>query len=247
MIIPVTKLPSNFKPYPFKSFKMKAITLQQAIDLNKDPSLKEITNLIQVLVNDEIDASILVPIDVKYLIAMLSFHAFPKQTWTLDLVCPHCNEEHKQPITMKDFPPVPSLEDNDPYPLTIDDGTHIYELGYPTVEAMDAVLEKMGTKGSNMSMESPAEYLDLIEPYVLAIDGSKDGVREKLLSIEDFGVLGVMLEAIQKYFADETYSQFSCPKCKKQYKVPLSAVEVTQYTPFLDTSTVSKYKVNFRL
>ena len=90
MIIPVTSLPSNFKPYKFKSFKMKAMSLQQAIDLGKDPSLQEVVKLLQVLVGDEIDASLLVPVDVKYLVAMLAFHAYPKQKWELNLTCPHC-------------------------------------------------------------------------------------------------------------------------------------------------------------
>lgn len=249
MIIPVNKLPSNFKPYPFKSFKIKAMTLQQAIDLGKDPSLKDIVNLIQTLANDEIDASLLVPVDVKYLLAMLAFHAFPKQSWTLDLVCPHCGEKHKKSITMKDFPPVPSLEDSDPYPLTIDDGTHVYAIGYPTIEALDTMMDKMqDTKGTtDISVESTADYLDVVEPYIQSIDGSKDGIREKLLTIEDFGVLSVMVEAIQKYFVEDTYSEFECPKCKEKYRVPLSAVEVTQYTPFPDKTTAGKYKTNFRL
>lgn len=249
MLITVNKLPSNFKPYTFKSFKMKALTLQQAIDLNSNPTLKDIVALIQTLVNDEIDASTLVPIDVKYILAMLAFHAFPKQSWTLDLVCPHCNEKHKRSITMKDFPPVPSLTDDDKYPLTIDDGVHVYELGYPTIESMDALMEKMANdKGTPiLDMTSVSDYLDAVEPYILSIDGNKEGIRESLLTIEDFGILSLMVEAIQKYFVDETYTEFVCPKCGKKYSVPLSAVEVTQYTPFLDETSASKYKTNFRL
>lgn len=245
MIIPVNKLPSGFKPYEFKSFKMKAITLQQALDLGSKPSLQDIVKLIQVLVNDEIDASKLVPIDIKYLIAMLSFHAFPKQTWTLDLVCPHCDNKHKQTVAMKDFPPVPSLGEDDSYPLTIDDGVHTYSLGYPSMEDMDNLLGKLGDNLEDM--ESIVAYLDVVTPFVLSIDGSSEGIREKLLGIEDFGVLSLMVNAIKKYFADETYGEFVCPVCNEKYKVPLSAVEVTQYTPFLDQATVGKYKVNFRL
>ena len=52
MIIPVTALPSNFKPYPFKSFKMKAMNLQQAIDLGPKPKLVEVAKLLQVLVDN---------------------------------------------------------------------------------------------------------------------------------------------------------------------------------------------------
>lgn len=246
MIIPVTKLPSNFKPYPFKSFKMKAITLQQAIDLDKNPSLKDIANLIQDLTDNTIDASLLAPIDLKYLLSLLAFHAFPNRKWSLDLVCPHCKATHKQVVTAKDFPPIPSLEDEDPYPLTIDDGTHVYAIGYPSLEAMDNLMDKAKDSGKDL-LNGDAEYIDLVEPYVLSVDGSTEGIREKLLGIQDFGVLSLMLEAIQKYFVEDTYGEFKCPQCKETYKVPMSAVEVTQYTPFLDKEPTSRYKTNFRL
>lgn len=249
MIIPVNSLPSNFKPYPFKSFKMKAISLQKAIDLGNSPSLKDVVNLIQDLTGDEIDASLLVPIDLKYLLAMLAFHAFPKQSWTVNLVCPHCQHEHKRSVTMKDFPPVPSLAEDDPYPLTIADGTHIWEIGYASVAAMDSLTskEKIARDADTGDFVYTGEYLDLIEPYILSVDGSKEGIRQKLLEIEDFSILSVMVEAIKKYFTEETYSEMKCPQCKKMYKVPMSAVEVTQYTPFLDKETISRYKTNFRL
>ena len=249
LIIPVNKLPSGFKPYPFKSFKMKAMSLQNAIDLGSHPTLTDLTNFIQGLVGDEIDASLLVPIDVKYLIAMLAFHAFPKQSWTLNLVCPHCQFEHKRSVTMKDFPPVPSLSEKDPYPLTIDDGKHVWEIGYASVASMDALTDKDKiTKDTDTGeFTYTGEYLDLVEPYILAVDGSKDGIRQKLLDIEDFTILSLMVEAIKKYFTSDTYSEMECPQCKKKYKVPMSAVEVTQYTPFLDKTTVGKYKTNFRL
>lgn len=249
MIIPVNKLPSGFKPYPFKSFKMKAISLQKAIDLGTSPSLKDLTNLIQELVGDEIDASLLVPIDVKYLLAMLAFHAFPKQSWTLNLVCPHCKCEHKRAVTMKDFPPVPSLSESDPYPLTIDDGTHVWSIGYAPVAAMDALTSqnKITKDTETGEFTYTGEYLDLVEPYILSVDGSTEGIRQKLLEIEDFTILSLMVEAIKKYFTEDTYSEMECPQCKKKYKVPMSAVEVTQYVPFLDAATVSKYKTNFRL
>ena len=249
MIIPVNKLPSNFKPYPFKSFKLSAISLQQALDLGSSPALSEVVKLLQELTNNEIDASLLVPVDVKYLLAMLAFHAFPKQSWKLNLVCPHCKHEHTRAVTMKDFPPVPSLTEKDPYPLTIDDGTHVWEIGYASVTAMDALTatDKITKDTETGEFTYTGEYLDLVEPYILTVDGSKDGIRQKLLEIEDFTILSLMVEAIKKYFTEDTYSEMVCPKCSKKYKVPLSAVEVTQYTPFLDKATVGKYKTNFRL
>lgn len=249
MIIPVNKLPSNFKPYPFKSFKLKAISLQQALDLGSSPALSEVVKLLQELTNNEIDASLLVPVDVKYLLAMLAFHAFPKQSWKLNLVCPHCKHEHTKAVTMKDFPPVPSLSDDDPYPLIIDDGTHTWEIGYASITKMESLTDKSKiTKDSDTGeFIYSGEYLDIVEPYILSVDGKKEGIREALLSIEDFGILGLMVEAIKKYFVEDTYSEFACPSCKKKYKVPLSAVEVTQYTPFLDKATLGRYKTNFRL
>lgn len=248
MLIPVKSLPSNFKPYKFKHFNMKAMSLQQAIDLGKNPTLKDITKLLQILVGDEIDASALVPVDVRYLLAMLSFHAYPKQSWTLELTCPHCKDKHKRSITMQDFPPVPSLTDDDPYPLTIDDGKHVWELGYPSVEAWDDMVSKLGmSRNTDISELNPATFVDLVTPYILKVDGTAENIREKVLEIDDFGVLNVMLEAIKAYFLDDTEAEFECPKCKEKYSVALSALEVTQYTPFLDKAATSRYKVNFRL
>ncbi len=235
MIIPVNKLPSNFKPYPFKSFKMRAISVKQALALGSKPSVSDITNLIQELTDGEIDAKLLVPIDVKYLLAMLAFHAYPKQSWTLPLVCPECGKEHTRTVTMADFPPIPSLTDDDPYPLVIDDGKHVYELGYATAEAVGDL------------NKASVEYIDLIAAHTIAIDNSKDNIREKLLEIDDFGILSTMVQAIQKFFKEETYSEFKCPECGKLYKVAMSAVEVTQYTPFHDPETAGRYKTNFRL
>lgn len=247
MLIPVNRLPTNFKPYPFKSFKLKGITLQQAIDLGADPSLTDIQKLIQELASDEIDASLLVPIDLKYLVSMLSFHAFPKQSWTLNLTCPHCKHAHKRTVGIKDFPPIPSLEDSDPYPLTIDDGRHTYALGYMSVASLEKMLAE--TKGKVATGEDVPlkERIRYVEPYILSVDGKPDNIHETLMSLDDFGVLGVMTMAIQKYFVEDTYAEFECPKCKKKYEVPMSAVEVTQYTPFPDKETASGYKVNFRL
>lgn len=234
MIINITQLPSRFKPYPFKAFHLKALSVKQAVDLGADPSLEDITKLIQELAGDEIDASLLVPIDLKFLVATLAFHAFPNQAWTLNLVCPHCKKKVKKRVTVKDFPPVPSLEESDPYPLTIDDGTHTYELGYASAQAL-----------SEISDES--DYMQILAAHVKSVDGKADNVKEALLQIEDFGVLSLMVQAIRKYFSTETYATFPCPECGEEFRVPMSAVEVTQYTPFLDKEAAGKYKVNFRL
>lgn len=234
MIIPVTDLPSRFKPYPFKSFKMKAISVRQAVDLGSNPTLEDITKLIQELAGDEIDASLLVPIDLKFLVATLAFHAYPNQSWSVDLSCPHCEKEVKRTLTIKDFPPVPSLEDSDPYPLQIDDGKHVYELGYASVKDLKDITDA-------------SDYMQVLAAHVKSVDGSTDGIKESILAIEDFGVLSLMVQAIKKYFQAESYATFKCPHCGKDFRVPMSAVEVTQFTPFLDEAASSKYKVNFRL
>ena len=254
MLIQVDKLPSNFKPYKFKSFSMKAMTLQQAIDLGKNPKLKDIVNLFRTLVDDKIDVSQLVPIDVKFLLSGLSFHAYPKQTWTIDVTCPHCRKSHKRTIKMEDFPPVPSLSDDDPYPLTIDDGVHVWELGYATVDATDELIEKLKLSGvdkeavaQEIAELDPVTAIDLVLPYILSVDGSKEGIKDKILGLEDFGVLYMMLEVIKTYFTDDTYAEFTCPECEKTYRVPMSAVEVAQFTPFPNKGETSQYKTNFRL
>lgn len=234
MIIPVNNLPSRFKPYPFKSFKLKAISVKQALELGPSPSLEDIQKLIQELAGDEIDASLLVPIDLKFLVATLAFQAYPNQSWTLNLACPHCEKPFRKAVTIKDFPPVPSLEDSDPYPLTIDDGKHVYELGYASVQSLKDISDE-------------ADYMQILAAHVKAVDGKSDNVREALLDIEDFGILSLMVQTIKKYFSTETYATYTCPECKKDFRVPLSAVEVTQFTPFLDQEAPGKYKVNFRL
>lgn len=234
MIIPVNNLPSRFKPYPFKSFKLKAISVKQALELGPSPSLEDIQKLIQELAGDEIDASLLVPIDLKFLVATLAFQAYPNQSWMLNLACPHCEKPFRKAVTIKDFPPVPSLEESDPYPLTIDDGKHVYELGYASVQSLKDISDE-------------SDYMQILAAHVKAVDGKADNVREALLDIEDFGILSLMVQAIKKYFSTETYATYTCPECKKDFRVPLSAVEVTQFTPFLDQEAPGKYKVNFRL
>jgi len=235
MKLTVTSLPSHFKPYPFKSFRMDAIDFDQSQELGADPSLEDIRRLVKALTHDEIDTSLLVPIDLKYLIAMLAFHAFPNQTWTLSLKCPHCNDTHTKVLTMKDFPPIPSFEDSDPYPLTIDDGRHVFALGYAKTDFVE-----------NIDKVNPKE---LIQAHIISVDGSEDpgAISKALGEITDFGVISVMLQAIKKYFQVETYAEMECPKCKEKYRVKLSAVEVTQYTPFRDAEAAGKYKTNFRL
>ena len=46
MITPINNLPSRFKPYPFKSFKLRAISVKQAMDLGANPTLEDIQKLI---------------------------------------------------------------------------------------------------------------------------------------------------------------------------------------------------------
>ena len=46
MIIHVKTLPSNFKPYPFKDFKINAISLRQAVNLGDASSLSDLRSLI---------------------------------------------------------------------------------------------------------------------------------------------------------------------------------------------------------
>ena len=119
---------------------------------------------------------------------------------------------------------------------------------------MDELLDKMSVSGKTeddlkqmLEEMDPARAVDLVVPYILSVDGSKDDIREKVLGIEDFGIIELMLETILAYFTEATYSEFPCPKCKKTYRVPLSAVEVAQFTPFHNKTAISKYKVNFRL
>ena len=40
--IPVTELPTGFKPYPFKNFRMKALTIDQAMKLGSKPTDRDI-------------------------------------------------------------------------------------------------------------------------------------------------------------------------------------------------------------
>lgn len=234
MNMQITQLPSHFKPYPFKSFRMDAINFKQSQELGSNPSLEDIRKLIAELTHGQIDTSVLVPIDLRYLIATLAFHAFPNQTWNLSLTCPHCQKSHVKAIHMQDFPAIPSLEEEDVYPLTIDDGKHVYALGY----AKAADLE---------SVNKDTSPLDLIRAHLLSVDGKTEGIVEALESIEDFRVIGLMVKTIRKYFAAETYAEMQCPHCEKSYLVPLSAVEVTQFTPFRDPEEVGEYKTNFRL
>ena len=234
MKLNITSLPSHFKPYPFKSFRMDAINFDQSQRLGSDPSLEDIRELVGELTHDSIDKNLLVPIDLEYLIASLAFHAFPNQTWTLRLKCPYCNHAHTKVLKIDDFPPVPSFEEDDEYPLTIDDGKHVYALGYASVEDV-----------KNINDQTPP--MELIRAHLVSVDGKKEGMVEALKSIEDFGVINLMVRAIRKYFQSTTYADMQCPKCEKTYKVPLSAVEVTQFTPFREPEEAGEYKINFRL
>lgn len=236
MKLTVDSLPSHFKPYTFKSFRMDAINFDQSQKLGAKPSIEDCRAIIGELTHGEIDVAQLVPLDIKYLIASLAFHAFPKQAWTLNLNCPYCQHRHSRVLKITDFPPIPSLEEDDPYPLKVDDGTHVFELGYAKAEDVEKFTE-----------QTPAR--ELIRAHLVAVDGKTDEeyMLEALGSVTNFEVIGVMVKAILKYFKTDTYSEQVCPKCNKTYKVPLSAVEVTQYTPFREPEETSRYKINFRL
>lgn len=247
MIIPVNRLPSNFKPYPYKSFKMRAISVQESLDLGTHPKLVDIGALVQKLSSDTVDGSKLAPVDAKFLLSMLSFHAYPKQSWLLDLKCPHCKHAHKRSVTIKDFPAVPTFTDDDPYPLVIDDGTHRWEMGYASLADTDVMVESL-RKAQEGDTVVDRRSIDFLVPYIKKVDGSEEGIREALLKLEDFGVLDLMFRTVERYFVDDnTYSEFKCPKCGEKYSVPMSAVEVTQFTPFPDEEAASRYKINFRL
>lgn len=232
VIIPITSLPSHFKPYTFKHFRMKGITIAQALELGDKPSIMDCRNLLCKLIEDA-DAACLVPIDVQFLIATLAFNAYPNQSWSLQLTCPHCRHTHTITVKASDFPDIPSFEESDPYPLTVDDGTHVYELGYAPCELYDT-----------LDIDKPLDY---IAAHVLTVDGSPDNVPEKIREITNFAALSTMAQAIAKYFVGDTYTVRECPKCNKNFRVALSAVEVTQYTPFLDKEASSQCKINFRL
>lgn len=238
--IPIRELPSGFKPYPFKSFKLKALTINQALKLGSQPTDREIRDLIGEL-TDEIDAKLLVPKDLRFLVAVLAFNTEKDRSWRVDVTCPYCQDKRTLALTRKDFPPVTVLDKDAPYPLTINDGAHIYELGFATVESIEAYQER-DPDGKNL--------VAALAQYVTKIDEEADSAKifEMLGEITDFGLISLMLKTVARYFAiEDTYKSVECPNCKKTYRVPLSALEVTQYTPFLDPEAFGKYKTNFKL
>ena len=238
--IPIRELPTGFKPYPFKSFKIKAMTINQALKLGSRPTDRDIRDLIGEL-TDEIDARLLVPKDLRFLVAVLAFNTEKDRSWNVDVTCPHCKDKRRIGLTRHDFPPVTVLDKDAPYPLTISDGTHVYELGFATVESMELFKER-DPSGENV--------LASLAQYVLKIDEETDPdkIFELLGSITDFSLIALMLQTVAKYFAiSDTYKTGECPKCKKSYRIPLSALEVTQYVPFLDPEALGQYKINFRL
>ncbi|MCF0203885.1 MAG: hypothetical protein HUK12_01030 [Muribaculaceae bacterium] len=238
--IPINELPTGFRPYPFKRFKLKALTINQALKLGSRPTDREIRDLMGEL-TDEIDTSLLVPKDLRFLIAVLAFNTEKDRSWRVDVTCPYCNDKRTMGLTRHDFPPVTVLEKDAPYPLTIADETHTYTLGFATVESMEKFTER-DPKGENL-IASIAQYVTKIDE-----ETDPDKIYEILGSITDFALIALMLKTVSKYFAiTDTYKQVECPKCKKTYRVPLSALEVTQYVPFLDTEALGQYKTNFRL
>lgn len=238
--IPIKELPTGFHPYPFKSFRMKALTIDQAMKLGTAPTDRDIRNLMGEL-TDEIDTNLLVPKDLRFLIAVLAFNTEKDRSWRVDVKCPYCGEAQTLGLTRADFPPVTVLDKDAPYPLTIFDGVHTWTLGFATVESMER-FEQRDPEHKN--------YVEIIAQYVLKVDEETDPdkIVELLGSVTEFSLITLMLKTVEKYFSiQDTYKIHECPKCKKKYRVPLSALEVTQYVPFLDPEAFGKYKTNFRL
>ena len=238
--IPINELPTGFHPYPFKKFRMRALTIDQAMKLGSNPTDREIRSLIGEL-TDEIDASLLVPKDLRFLIAVLAFNTEKDRSWHVDVKCPHCGHKETLGLTRKDFPPITVLDRSAAYPLTIFDGVHTWSLGFATVESMERFEARDPEHKS---------YTEIIAQYVLKVDEETD--PDKIIAMlgetTDFSLIALMLKTVTKYFAiTDTYKECVCPNCKKAYRVPLSALEVTQYTPFLDEEALGQYQTNFRL
>lgn len=238
--IPINELPTAFKPYPFKRFRIKAMTINQALKLGSRPTDRDIRDLMGEL-TDEIDTKLLVPKDLRFLVAVLAFNTEKDRSWNIDATCPYCKDRRTLGLTRHDFPPVSVLDKDAPYPLTISDGTHIYELGFATVESLEKYKER-DPEGTNM-VATIAQYVTKIDE-----ETDPDKIYEMLGDITDFSLVALMLKTVTKYFAiTDTYKSVTCPKCKKVYRIPLSALEVTQYVPFLDEEALGQYKINFRL
>lgn len=238
--IPINALPTGFHPYPFKSFRMKALTINQAMELGSHPTDREIRELMGKL-TDEIDTNLLVPKDLRFLIAVLAFNTEKDRSWRVDVKCPHCGNKETLGLTRKDFPPVTVLDRSAQYPLTIFDGVHTWSLGFATVESMERFEERDPEHKS---------YTEIIAQYVLKVDedSDPDHIIQLLGEITDFSLIALMLQTVNKYFRiTDTYKECICPACKKPYRIALSALEVTHYVPFLDTEALSQYKTNFRL
>lgn len=238
--IPIKELPTGFRPYPFKSFRMRALTINQAMKLGSRPTDRDIRDLIGEL-TDEIDATLLVPKDLRFLIAVLAFNTEKDRSWRLDVTCPYCGDKRTLGLTRNDFPPVTVLDKEAPYPLTIFDGVHTWTLGFATVESMERYEQR------------DPEHKDIVETiaqYILKVDEEKDPdkIVQLLGEVTEFSLITLMLKTVEKYFSiKDTYKEYECPKCKKTYRVPLSALEVTQYVPFLDEKALGQYQTNFRL
>lgn len=238
--IPIKELPTGFHPYPFKNFRMRALTINQALKLGSQPTDRDIRDLIGEL-TDEIDAKLLVPKDLRFLIAVLAFNTEKDRSWRVDVTCPYCNDKRTIGLTRNDFPPVTVLDKDAPYPLTVFDGVHTWTLGFATVESMERY-EERDPKHTNL--------LESIAQYVIKVDEESDPEKiiELLGGVTDFSLITLLLKTVEKYFSiKDTYHECTCPKCKKTYRVPLSALEVTQYVPFLDPEAFGQYKTNFRL
>lgn len=238
--IPINELPTGFRPYPFKHFRLRALTINDAMKLGSRPTDREIRDLIGKL-TDEIDAQVLVPLDLRFLVAVLAFNTEKDRSWRVDVKCPYCGDQRTLGLTRVDFPPVTVLDKSAPYPLTIFDGVHTWTLGFATVESMERHAER-DPENKNV--------VETIAQYVLKVDEETDPdkITQTLGEITEFSLVALMLKTVEKYFSiKDTYKEHVCPKCKKKYRVPLSALEVTQYVPFLDPEALGKYQTNFGL
>ena len=231
----IDKLPSGFKPYPFKSFQMKAISLEQAMRLGPKPSIQAVRDVIKELVLD-VAGSLLAPPDILALVATLSFNVKSDRSWTMSVGCPHCKKRISQHLTLADFPPVPSFEPDDPYPLELATDEHIYRLGYCSVDDYNTI--------------DPDDVSSILAAYTLSIDDitDKGTILQMYKDCTDLEMLALLRNAVLKYFVvDKTVKHMACPHCEQEFDLPLSALEVAHYVPFPDSAGTGKYKINFRL
>lgn len=174
---------------------------------------------------------------MRFLIAVLAFNTEKDRSWRLDVKCPYCGEAQTLGLTRADFPPVTVLDKDAPYPLTIFDGVHTWALGFATVESMER-FEQRDPEHKN--------YVEIIAQYVLKVDEETDPdkIVELLGSVTEFSLITLMLKTVEKYFSiQDTYKIHECPKCKKKYRVPLSALRSLNTSRFLTRKRLANIKL----